>query len=475
LDYYRYFSFDWISYAETKMMNLETVKKNIAQKTGLATAPTHILIVGLGVTGLSIARFLKKIELNFSLIDSRPNLENLTQIKAMFADSELFTGGFPEAEFRGVTHLFVSPGVSLDEPAIAKCLNEGAVLLSDIDLFAFCIDAPVIAITGSNGKSTVTTMVEDMARVAGIKVRAGGNLGVPALDLIADDIALYVLELSSFQLERMTALKPQAAVVLNVSSDHMDRYSNIEVYANVKSKIYDQATTCVINVDDPRVLAMVTIKPTTITYSVTKRASFSVRNESGSSWLVKGGKAVIARSQILVVGEHNTSNALAAMALATAVGIPMESIVGALRDYQGLPHRLQIVSVDHELIWVNDSKATNPSSCMAALKAFDEKVVLIAGGDCKGADLTELATIIQQQARIVILFGRDAQRIEDALENSVPVYNSKTLEGAVLVAKELAIAGETVLLSPACASLDQFKDYQERGDIFAQTVRRIAA
>jgi UDP-N-acetylmuramoylalanine--D-glutamate ligase len=475
LDYYRYFSFDWISYAETKMMNLETVKKNIAQKTGLATAPTHILIVGLGVTGISIARFLKKIELNFSLIDSRPNLENLTQIKAMFADSELFTGGFPEAEFRGVTHLFVSPGVSLDEPAIAKCLNEGAVLLSDIDLFAFCIDAPVIAITGSNGKSTVTTMVEDMARVAGMKVRAGGNLGVPALDLIADDIALYVLELSSFQLERMTALKPQAAVVLNVSSDHMDRYSNIEVYANVKSKIYDHATTCVINVDDPRVLAMVTIKPTTITYSVTKRASFSVRNESGSSWLVKGGKAVIARSQILVVGEHNTSNALAAMALATAVGIPMESIVGALRDYQGLPHRLQIVSVDHELIWVNDSKATNPSSCMAALKAFDEKVVLIAGGDCKGADLTELATIIQQQARIVILFGRDAQRIEDALENSVPVYNSKTLEGAVLVAKELAIAGETVLLSPACASLDQFKDYQERGDIFAQTVRRIAA
>ncbi|HIL41082.1 MAG TPA: UDP-N-acetylmuramoyl-L-alanine--D-glutamate ligase [Methylococcales bacterium] len=457
------------------MMNLETVKKNIAQKTGLATAPTHILIVGLGVTGLSIARFLKKIELNFSLIDSRPNLGNLTQIKAMFADSELFTGGFPEAEFKGVTHLFVSPGVSLDEPAIAKCLNEGAVLLSDIDLFAFCIDAPVIAITGSNGKSTVTTMVEDMARVAGMKVRAGGNLGVPALDLIADDIALYILELSSFQLERMTALKPQAAVVLNVSSDHMDRYSNIEVYANVKSKIYDQATTCVINVDDPRVLAMVTIKPTTITYSVTKRASFSVRNESGSSWLVKGGKAVIARSQILVVGEHNTSNALAAMALATAVGIPMESIVDALRDYQGLPHRLQIVSVDHELIWVNDSKATNPSSCMAALKAFDEKVVLIAGGDCKGADLTELATIIQQQARIVILFGRDAQRIEDALENSVPVYNSKTLEGAVLVAKELAIAGETVLLSPACASLDQFKDYQERGDIFAQTVRRIAA
>jgi len=457
------------------MMNLETVKKNVAKKIDFTTAPIHILIVGLGVTGLSIARFFKKIEVNFSLIDSRKNLGNLTQIKAMFADSEVFTGGFPETKFRGVTHLFVSPGVSLDEPAIAKCLNEGAVLLSDIDLFAFCIDAPVIAITGSNGKSTVTTMVEGMARSAGIEVRAGGNLGVPALDLMADDIALYVLELSSFQLERMTALRPQAAVVLNVSSDHMDRYSTIEVYAKVKSKIYDHAATCVINVDDPRVSAMVTLKPTTITYSVTKKAGLSVRNESGSLWLVNGNKAVIARSNILVVGKHNTSNALAAMALATAVGIPMDSIVDALMDYQGLPHRLQIVSVDHELIWVNDSKATNPSSCIAALKAFDEKVVLIAGGDCKGADLTELATIIQQQARLVILFGRDAQRIEDALENSVLVYNSETLEEAVLIAKELAVAGETVLLSPACASLDQFKDYQERGEIFAQTVRRIAA
>jgi|JYMV01.1.fsa_nt_gi UDP-N-acetylmuramoylalanine--D-glutamate ligase len=457
------------------MMNQETVKQRVVNKMGLESSPATILIVGLGVTGVSVARFLKNIGVNFSLIDSRMQPLNFSQIKEIFTDYDIYTGGFPDSKFIGVTHLFVSPGVSLREPCIAQCLARGAKLLSDIDLFAYCTDAPVIAITGSNGKSTVTTMVEVMAQSAGKKVAAGGNLGVPALDLLADEIELYILELSSFQLERMTALKPQVAVVLNVTSDHMDRYSDIEAYAKVKSKIYDHARTCVVNIDDRRVLAMVASEQKQLTFSVAKMADFSVREESHTQWLVYGNKAVIARSKILLVGEHNTSNALAAMALATTVGLPIESIVSGLMHYQGLPHRLQIVSTAHEVIWVNDSKATNPSSCIAALMAFDEKVILIAGGDCKGADLTELAAIIKQHVRVVILFGRDAELIEDALQSTVPIYNSETLEGAVLVAKELAIAGETVLLSPACASFDQFKDYQERGNIFAQTVRRIAA
>lgn len=457
------------------MMNLEEMKKRVFDGMRLEASKPTILIVGFGITGISIAHFLKKIGLDFSLIDSRKEPPNLSTIREMYDGYNINTGAFMPSKFMGVTHLFVSPGVSLREPCIEQCLASGAKLLSDIDLFAYCIDTPVIAITGSNGKSTVTTMVKEIAESAGRKVYAGGNLGVPALDLLKDDAELYVLELSSFQLERMTALKPQAAVVLNVSSDHLDRHSDIGSYAEVKRKIYERAQICVVNIDDSRVMDMVNSEQKKITFSIAKKADFRVQAEGGEQWLVNGDHLIINRDNVLLVGEHNTSNALAAMALVTTVGIPDEAIINGLMNYQGLPHRLQVVSTEHQIVWVNDSKATNPSSCIAALMAFNGKVILIAGGDSKGSDLTELAAIIKQQVRMVIVFGRDAERIKKNLHSSIPVVNSETLEGAVLVAKEVAVAGETVLLSPACASLDQFKDYQERGDRFAQMVRRLAA
>lgn len=457
------------------MMNLEDMKKRVFEGMQLEASKPTILIVGFGVTGISVAHFLKKIGLNFSIIDSRKEPPNLSKIKEIYGDYNIYTGAFMPSKFMGVTHLFVSPGVSLREPCVEQCLTSGAKLLSDIDLFAYCIDAPVIAITGSNGKSTVTTMVKEIAESAGRKVYAGGNLGVPAIDLLNDDAELYVLELSSFQLERVTALKPQAAVVLNVSSDHLDRHYDIDSYAEVKRKIYEQAQICVVNIDDPRVMGMVGSEQKKLTFSTAKKADFRVQAKGRVQWLVNGDNLIINRDNILLVGDHNTSNALAAMALATTVEMPGKAIINGLMNYQGLPHRLQIVSTEHKVVWVNDSKATNPSSCIAAIMAFNEKVILIAGGDSKGSDLTELAAIIKQQVRMVIVFGRDAERIKKKLHSSIPVVNSETLEGAVLVAKEVAVAGETVLLSPACASLDQFKDYQERGDKFAQMVRRGAA
>jgi UDP-N-acetylmuramoylalanine--D-glutamate ligase len=444
-------------------------KQLLAECLGIDSSTARVVIVGLGQTGLSAARFLRQCGIKFAVVDSRDKPPLLAELQAQMPDTPLFTGSFNAAAFNVATHILISPGVSLDEPAFAAALAKGAALISDIDLFACVATAQVIGITGSNGKSTVTTMVGKMAEAAGKKVAVGGNLGVPALDLPRAGIELFVLELSSFQLERSTRLNCAAATVLNVTPDHMDRHCDIQEYAREKARVFRGDGTMVLNVDDALVAAMRSEQRNTLTFGLKKPADFHLRD----AWMMFREQPLMPVAELPLQGLHNVANALAALALGHAAGLPFVAMCAALREFKGLPHRMQPVETVNGVVWINDSKATNIGACAAALQGFQRKVVLIAGGDAKGADMRDLAPIVIEKAKAVVLIGKDAPLIEKALQGQVPTHPAHSLQEAVTIAAALAEPGETVLLAPACASLDQFKNYQERGDKFAAAVRRL--
>lgn len=454
-------------------MDCNRAKKLLAERLGIDSAGSRIILVGLGQTGMSAARFLQRCDIRFAVVDSRDKPPLLAELQQEMPDAPLFTGGFHEAAFKVATHILVSPGISLDEPVLVTALAQGAALISDIDLFACVADAPVIGITGSNGKSTVTTMVGKMAEAAGKKVAVGGNLGIPGLDLLRDDVELYVLELSSFQLERTTLLCAAAATVLNVTPDHMDRHGNLEEYAREKARVFRGNGIMVLNVDDPIVAAMREAGRKVLTFSLNDKADFYMHGEGNDAWMMYREQPLMAVAELPLQGLHNVANALAALALGHAMGLPFAPMCQALRVFKGLPHRMQRVEVINGVTWINDSKATNIGACVAALEGFRRKVVLIAGGDAKGADMRELAPIVIEKAKAVVLIGKDAPLIERALEGQVPARPAHSIQEAVTIAAKLAEPGDTVLLAPACASLDQFKSYQERGDKFAAAVRRL--
>ena len=390
-------------------------------------------------------------------------------------DAAVFTGGFDEAAFNVATHLVVSPGVSLRENSIVKALARGARIISDIDLLASCVTAPIVAITGSNGKSTVTTMVGEMAKAAGKRVAVGGNLGTPALDLLQADADLYVLELSSFQLERTTLLNAAAATVLNVTADHLDRHEGMADYAWEKQKIFNGIGVMVLNNDDPVVKKMAFAGRTVSTFALNAEAEFHVRHEDGADYLMRNDHRLMALRELPLEGLHNAANALAALALGFAVGLDEQAMCSALKQFKGLEHRMQRVAERRGVVWVNDSKATNIGACVAALQGYQNKVILIAGGDSKGADMSELGPALIEKAKGVILMGKDAPLIEKVINGSVPVYAAENVARAVKIAAEIAQAGDTVLLSPACASLDQYKSYKDRGERFAAAVLELEA
>lgn len=454
-------------------MDCNRVKQLLAERLGIDSARSRIVVVGLGQTGLSAARFLQKCGLKFAVVDSRDKPPLLGELQRQMPDTPLFTGGFNEAVFKVATHMLVSPGVSLAEPVIKAALGKEVALLSDIDLFACVADAPIIGITGSNGKSTVTTMVGKMAEVAGKKVAVGGNLGTPALDLLCDGIELYVLELSSFQLERTTQLNCMAATVLNVTPDHMDRHSDIREYAREKARVFSGDGLMVLNADDPMVSDMNEYGRNTVTFGLRNVADFHLGVVGGVSWLMYGEQQLMPVSELPLQGLHNVANALAALALGEAAGLPIPAMRMALHEFKGLPHRMQQVEVVKGVAWINDSKATNIGACIAALSGFREKVLLIAGGDAKGADMGGLAPVLLEKTKTVVLIGKDAPLIEQALDGKVPTYHAQSIQEAVVIAARFARPGDTVLLAPACASLDQFKSYQERGEKFAAAVRRL--
>ncbi|WP_394751985.1 UDP-N-acetylmuramoyl-L-alanine--D-glutamate ligase [Crenothrix sp.] len=434
-----------------------------------------VLVVGLGSTGISVARFLQKLGINFAIADSRNKPQLLDEFAQEMPDVPVFTGGFDEAAFQVATHLVVSPGVSLLERSIVKAVANGSKVMGDIDLFASAVNVPIIAITGSNGKSTVTTMLGDMLKDAGIKAGVGGNLGTPALDLLDDNNQIYALELSSFQLERTSVLQATAATVLNISADHLDRHADLAEYAYEKQKVFNGQGVMVINIDDPIVNAMQDKSRDTLTFSIQGRADFYLDFQQGIEYLMYKDTCLMPLSTLPLEGRHNAANALSALALGLAAGLNTSTMCKSLQKFKGLAHRMQRVAEIRGVTWVNDSKATNIGACIAALQGYKDKVVLIAGGDAKGADMRELAPVIKAKAKGVVLMGKDALLIEHALNGCVPVVLVKNMVQAVQAAASLAKAGESVLLSPACASLDQYKNYQDRGEKFANAVMALLA
>jgi UDP-N-acetylmuramoylalanine--D-glutamate ligase len=336
----------------------------------------------------------------------------------------------------------------------------------------------VVAVTGSNGKSTVVSLLGEMARFAGWRTAVGGNLGDPALDLLDDANRFYVLELSSFQLETTHSLEPAAAAVLNVSPDHLDRYPSLQAYADAKARVYRGAGVGVINRDDPRVRDMAGIagRDTGFTLGVPRSGDYGLCQHQGETWLCRGDKPLLPVAELRLAGRHNLANALAALALGEASGLPVEAMLAALRRFRGLDHRTQLVAERHGVRWFNDSKGTNVGATIAALDGLYRpegtgRAVLIAGGDCKGADFSDLAPVVRRACRAVVLIGRDAPRLAAALAGGVPLEQAESLEQAVELAARLARRGDHVLLSPACASFDMFRGFEHRGEAFVAAVR----
>jgi UDP-N-acetylmuramoylalanine--D-glutamate ligase len=365
--------------------------------------------------------------------------------------------------------------VSLHEKSIIKAQANGAKIVSDIDLFTCAVTMPIIAITGSNGKSTVTTMLGDMANAAGKHVAIGGNLGTPALDLLEQNAELYVLELSSFQLERSSVLNAAAATVLNVSADHLDRHADVAEYAQEKQGVYRGDGVMVINADDALVNAMQDAGRKTLRFSIKQEADFYLAYQGETEYLMYQQTPLMPLHQLPLEGRHNAANALAALALGVAVGLDVTAMCSALQKFKGLEHRMQRVAQLRGVTWVNDSKATNIGACVAALEGYESKIILIAGGDAKGADMAELTPAIKDKTKSVVLMGKDADLIEQALAGCVPVHRAENMVQAVRIAASLASRGDSVLLSPACASLDQYKNYQDRGNQFAEAVLALVA
>ena len=450
--------------------------------TQASTAAGRTLVVGLGKTGLCCARYLHAQGVSVAVTDSRPNPPGLALLRDELPHAAVFVGGFDPAVFAAADRLILSPGVPLSEPAVAAALARGASVQGDIELFARAAQAPVVAITGSNGKSTVTTLVGRMARLAGVRVAVGGNLGDPALDLLSDAVELYVLELSSFQLETTTSLRAKAATVLNLSADHMDRYPSLATYAAAKARVFVGAETAVVNRDDPLVCAMVAPEAHSRGFTLgapERPEDYGLLTQGGETWLARGPEPLFAARGVALAGRHNLANALAAIALAEAVDLPREAIGEALRTFGGLPHRTELVAERHGVRWYDDSKGTNPGATIAALLGLIDpqgaaRAVLIAGGDGKGADFAPLAPVVEALARAVVLIGRDAPMIERVLHGRVPLLHARDMEAAVRLAAGAAREGDCVLLSPACASFDMFDDYAHRGRVFAAAVGRLA-
>lgn len=434
------------------------------------------VVIGLGKTGLSCARFLVDRGFEVVVMDSRDTPPGLNELRQELPGLALVLGRFDAGQIERADLLIVSPGVSLKTPVLAAAIAAGKQAIGDIELFARYAGAPLVAITGSNGKSTVTTLLGEMAQYAGQRVRVGGNIGTPALELLQGEAPdLYILELSSFQLETTHSLNPAAAVVLNVSQDHLDRYEGMVEYADAKAGIYAGDGVMVINLDDPVVAGMHRSGRRGIGFTLNKpqdEGQFGLLEHDGQLWLARGSERLLPASRLRLAGRHNIANALAALALGTAVGLPMAAMLAVLPEFIGLAHRCQWVAQTHGVTWYNDSKATNVGASVAAIEGMPGGVVLIAGGQAKGQDFAPLKEAVEQHCRAVVLIGEDAAQIQEALADCVPVAQAGNMADAVGQAKRMAEAGDSVLLSPACASFDMFSGFEERGRQFAAAVRR---
>ena len=430
-----------------------------------------VVIIGLGITGLSCVDFFLAQGVTPRVMDTRvspPGLDKLPE------QVERHVGGINSDWLLACDLIIASPGIALAHPALSEAADAGIEIVGDIELFCREAQAPIVAITGSNGKSTVTTLVGEMARAAGWQVGVGGNIGLPALTLLKSPAQLYVLELSSFQLETTHSLKAAAATILNVTEDHMDRYPlGMQQYRAAKLRIYENADICVVNADDGMTMPVRGADRRCVSFGIDV-GDYHLNQQQGSTWLRVKGEKVLNTDEMKLVGQHNYTNALAALALADAVNIPRASSLKALTTYSGLPHRFQLVHEAHGVRWINDSKATNVGSTEAALNGLQVKgtLWLLLGGDGKGADFTPLARYLQGDNVRLFCFGRDGDAL-GALRPAVAT-RTDTLEQAMTQIAAQVQAGDLVLLSPACASLDQFRNFEQRGDRFAQLAKELS-
>ena len=453
-------------------------------------ANRHVVVLGAGLTGLSLARYLAREGAIVRVADTRDLPPHANEIESSLPGVKVVKGPFNDATFAGADMIAISPGIAKDQPLIESAVAHGAELVGDIELFARALppDQKVLAITGSNGKTTVTALTGALCRAAGLDAVVAGNIGEPVLDVLAayDPGAVawpdvFVLELSSFQLETTSSLRATAAAVLNVTDNHLDRYADIDDYARTKARIFAGGGVQVLNRDDMRSIAMrlpgrlvqtfgAGVPESEEAWGLVDRGA---RRAGGPElWLARGGTLLMPVADLRLVGRHNALNALAALALASTVEKIDRPVLAALGSFEGLPHRMQRIADVGGVLFVNDSKGTTVAATRVALAGLGRPVILIAGGDGKGQDFAPLRAAVDAHCPAVLLIGRDAAVIERALAGTMAkLERVGALDAAVARAIDLAQPGDAVLLSPACASLDQFTDYIERGQRFVELVR----
>ncbi len=434
------------------------------------------VVIGLGLTGMSCARFLARSGVTFAITDSRDIPPGLQQAKNEFPQAAIHCGALDRDLILSAKICVVSPGVSVNTSVLREAQERGVEIIGDIELFARTVTAPVIAITGANGKSTVTTLVYEMAKASGLNTLAGGNLGTPALDLLSEPSPdLYVLELSSFQLETTHSLQPVAATVLNISEDHMDRYADLGTYAAAKARVFHGDGVMVINADDAFVKAMTLTGRDSVQFSLNAPSdenAYGLITDGTASYLAYKKDRLLAVDEMKIQGRHNVANALAAIALGAAADLPMTAMLSVLKSWPGLPHRCAWVAEKNGVVWYNDSKGTNEGATVAAIEGFADRgpIILIAGGDAKGATFEMLAVAAEGRVKHAILIGRDAALIEKVLASVCRISRAGNMQDAVKQAAQAAVSGDQVLMSPACASLDMYPNYLARGEDFRRCV-----
>jgi len=444
---------------------------NAAKKT---VSAGRDLVLGLGATGLSIARYLQRNDMDAVFLDSRETPPGLDELNELWPDVDVVLG---EMKLPGnVGRIIVSPGISDRDDVLKKARRKKLEVVSDIEIFAREVKAPFVAVTGSNGKSTVTTLLYHMCRADGRAVLAGGNLGEPALDLLGEEKPdLYVLELSSFQLQRTETLPADVAVLLNVSPDHLDWHADEDEYRQSKYRVYREARAAVVNRADDEAARQAKGIENVITFGLDEPAEgqFGIRLDEDEVYLARGNTLLIATTDMAMVGRHNQANSLAALAAGELLGLEMPAMLQVVSEFPGLPHRMQFIARKAAVDYIDDSKATNVAAAVASIESVDGSVILVAGGDGKGGDFAALATALEGKLRAAVLVGQDAAAIADALDTVMPVYFARDMDDAVCQAAAYAESDDTVLLAPACASFDQYDNYGARGNAFHDAVEAL--
>ena len=449
------------------------MSNKVSQVSSVTVPYKKVAVIGFGITGQSVIRYLGNSTSELIAMDTREFTVNTRTLKRLFPRVRLVTGGLDQHTLQTADMVVVSPGVSVRQLGLEQQVGPQTELVGDIELFARYAHAPIIAITGSNGKSTVATLVNEMINAGGKRSLLGGNIGIPALDLFAKPTPdVYVLELSSFQLETTESLAADVAVVLNLSEDHLDRYPSFAAYADAKARVYRNARSEVINRDEPGAPQILAAGSISFGLGAPRDDhEFGVVSEQGSHWLARGEEKILNTERLSVRGRQNWLNALAALAIVSQFGMQIdESMLAALCAFEGLADRCEQVADKDGVLWINDSKGTNVGAALAAISGFPQPKILIMGGQGKGADFTPLAQAMDENVREVILIGEDAERLQQVLQDRVSLSRAESLEDAILHARDIAAAGEVVLLSPACASFDMFDNYRARGEAFRTLV-----